>query len=242
MIMRLIVSIICIAMVSHFLAAETIVAYRGADGTLRKRIIPDWPKVVEVEGVGETEDLAVKDGLLKAVQQATGFTIDAQQEVQNDSLVKDRIATASRGRVVSYDVTKKKTRKGLLYVTVRAKIDRIAPKKDPLKPKEEMATCSHCNGNRYVKFDITCTRCRGEGVMPVIWKRGVGGRPYKTGGGECPMCRGIGKMQRSKICEKCRGKGKVPLASLPAATGESAQDSSDDFTTKESEGFGHSSM
>lgn len=190
--------------------ADTIVAYRGADGTLKKKIIPDWPKEVEAEGSGENEDFALKDAWIKAVQQATGLTVDANQEVLNDSVVTDRISTTSKGRVVSYKILDRRSANGLQYIKIRAKVAKVALKKDAPVAKEITMTCPDCNGGRYVKFDITCTKCRGEGVMQVIWKRGVGGRLYKTGGGECVQCRGVGKIQRTRSCERCHGKGKVP--------------------------------
>ena len=58
---------------------------------------------VEVDGVGATADEALKDCCRKAVAVVVGTIIDAETDVENDRLVRDRILTFSDGFVESYE-------------------------------------------------------------------------------------------------------------------------------------------
>ena len=56
-----------------------------------------------VDGVGATADEALKDCFRKAVSTVMGTIIDAETEVENDRLVRDRILTFTDGFVDSYE-------------------------------------------------------------------------------------------------------------------------------------------
>ncbi len=60
--------------------------------------------------------------------------------------------------------------------------------------------CAHCCGTGAIKT-LTCTACRGKGVLPIMTK------PTRI----CPTCRGSGDdlSNRAMYCLQCRGSGVV---------------------------------
>ena len=58
---------------------------------------------VVVDGVGATADEALKDCFRKAVSTVMGTIIDAETDVENDRLVRDRILTFTDGFVDTYE-------------------------------------------------------------------------------------------------------------------------------------------
>jgi len=61
--------------------------------------------------------------------------------------------------------------------------------------------CAHCDGTGAVNT-LTCTVCRGKGVLPAI------DGPTEL----CPKCKGTGDDRSAPAmdCLKCRGRGRIP--------------------------------
>ncbi len=94
------------------------------------------PTVVEATGEAAiveknrplARDRAIEDALRRAVEQACGTLVTASTEVRNNQLVNDKILTQAKGYVTGYDVVAEKEDKGVVRVTVKAKVgtDKLA--------------------------------------------------------------------------------------------------------------------
>lgn len=79
---------------------------------------------VEVEGVGmitggnlvRAREMAITDGLRKAVEQAIGIHLDSQTIVKNYVAIEDSILLQSHGYIASYDLLESWSSQGILYV------------------------------------------------------------------------------------------------------------------------------
>lgn len=79
-------------------------------------------KVVDAKGLGVGREDAIQDALRNAVGQAAGVSVASQTVVENFMVLKDAIATNSKGYVTGYDVTDE-TKTSVGYeVTVRASV------------------------------------------------------------------------------------------------------------------------
>lgn len=81
---------------------------------------------VRGKGVGETEAIALKDAYRDAIESAVGMYVDAEQEVENYRLVKDEILTQSNAVIEDYEITDKRNIRGLVSVTIVAKVRKQA--------------------------------------------------------------------------------------------------------------------
>jgi hypothetical protein len=82
-------------------------------------------KIVEVVGIGSTQDEAQKNALYLAVEQVVGAIVDAKSQVENDRIVKDQILTMSAGYVQDYQVIVPPAQKdGKYEIKIRAKVKR----------------------------------------------------------------------------------------------------------------------
>jgi|CXWL01.1.fsa_nt_gi hypothetical protein len=87
------------------------------------------PTAVEATGEAAVEknrplarDRAIEDALRRAVEQVCGTLVMSSSEVKNSQLVHDKILTQAKGYVAGYDVLSEKEEKGVLRITVRAKV------------------------------------------------------------------------------------------------------------------------
>ena len=89
---------------------------------------------VDARGVGISPDAALKDALTQAVQQAAGTLVDTKTLVKNETIMEDRILTASDGFVQSYEkyAEAKKNRQGLWTIRIKASVV-MKPLKQKLK-------------------------------------------------------------------------------------------------------------
>lgn len=189
--------------------AGVLAAFGGAFSET-KIMISREPSAKEVVAFGEGEDeaTAIRAASQRAIEQAYGFNLDAYQQVEGGEMVKDRVTTKTNASIASYEIVRKLVLpSGRVRVLIKARVRKNKPV--PKKPVDERVICPECEGRRYVKIEIVCTKCHGRGIMPIKVKAGIGGRNYRTGGGECPICRGVGKVSRTGNCSYCNGTGKV---------------------------------
>jgi len=77
-------------------AAESNVSFTGPTGN------PPAEKVMLVTGTGTDENSAIKNALARAVEKAVGVVVDAQNVVENEKLITEKILTYSDEIVSSY--------------------------------------------------------------------------------------------------------------------------------------------
>ena len=77
---------------------------------------------VKGRGVGEDKSAALKDAYRDAVERAVGLYVDAEQLVENDQIVKDRILTQSNAFIEKYKIISLNTKKGLVNVEILATV------------------------------------------------------------------------------------------------------------------------
>ena len=79
---------------------------------------------VNARGIGTTPDMALKDALSQAVQQAAGTIVDAKTLVENENVVEDKILTASDGFIRSYEKygEPRQNRHGLWTIKIKATV------------------------------------------------------------------------------------------------------------------------
>ncbi len=82
---------------------------------------------VKANGMGVTEDAALKNAYSNAVEQAIGLFVDAETIVKNDAIIDDKILTHSRGYIEHVDILKKNIQDGIYSVSILAKV-----RKEPL--------------------------------------------------------------------------------------------------------------
>ena len=77
---------------------------------------------VKGRGIGEDKSAALKDAYRDAVERAVGLYVDAEQMVENDEIVKDRILTQSNAFIEKYKIISLKTNRGLVNVEILATV------------------------------------------------------------------------------------------------------------------------
>lgn len=78
---------------------------------------------VMAKGMGVTVEEALKDSFQDAVERAVGVFVDAEQQVENDQLIRDQILTQSNGYIENYrKVSERKGANGLFEVKIVAKV------------------------------------------------------------------------------------------------------------------------
>ena len=82
-------------------------------------------KVVDSKGIGIAREDALQDALRNAVGQAAGVTVASQTVVENFLILKDAIATNSKGYITGYEITgETKTTDGYeVYVTASVSLE-----------------------------------------------------------------------------------------------------------------------
>lgn len=96
-------------------AARTTAVSAGDQGSRR----------VVVDGVGATPDEALKDAFRQAVAEVMGSIIDAETEVDNDRLMRDRVLTFTDGFVESFeDIETARREDGLVRRRIAATVGR----------------------------------------------------------------------------------------------------------------------
>ena len=78
---------------------------------------------VKGHGVGEDKTLALKDAFRDAVERAVGMYVDAEQQVANDALIKDKILVHSNAYIQDFSVSsEEKKRDGNVDVVIIATV------------------------------------------------------------------------------------------------------------------------
>ncbi|MFZ4596629.1 MAG: hypothetical protein ACOYOF_20410 [Verrucomicrobiaceae bacterium] len=80
-------------------------------------------QAVVADGVGKTENDALKDAFRNAVQQVVGLVLDADVLVRNDAVIRDQVLTYSDGFVHKYDVLSQRIENGLTHVRISAVVE-----------------------------------------------------------------------------------------------------------------------
>ena len=170
-------------------------------------------KFVEAAGVGETEEAALAEAFRNAIVRAGYLKVSARQQLSDGEMSYDEVATEANAYVDSYQILAKgkDPKTGMKKLKIRARIIPIPPssKIKYITPPSEVVRCPKCKGEGRVKFEVTCGKCRGAGLLPEVLKRGIGGRNYITGGGTCPKCNGKGVEYHTEVCQNCNGKRTV---------------------------------
>lgn len=171
------------------------------------------PRFVDVTGVGETEEEALTEAYGKAIVKAGYLKVSAKQKLSDGEMSYDEVATEAKAYIDTYQILArgKDPKTGMEKVKIKAKVIPIPPtsNKKYITPPTEIVRCPSCKGTGHVRYETTCGKCRGEGLLPEIVKRGIGGRNYVTGGGTCPKCRGKKVEEHDEICKECHGKRTV---------------------------------
>jgi len=82
-------------------------------------------QTVFAEGVGSTEEEALKDAFRAAVRQVVGEVVDGETLVKNEELVKDQVLTYSHGFIPEHKFTsEKRDDSGLFHIGIEAKVQR----------------------------------------------------------------------------------------------------------------------
>jgi len=82
--------------------------------------------------------------------------------------------------------------------------------------------CPTCGGCRRIRNATKCSRCNGQGKLPDLQKRGIGGRPYVMRGGECPACKGKGMLVKELTCAECKGAGYLLTPDMESGSNKSS--------------------
>lgn len=101
-------------------------------------------EIVNVEGRGTGTDKAeaLKDAYRDAVERAVGMYVDAEQQIKNEELVKDKILTQSNAYIEKYEVVRERKKpNGLFEVQIKADVKRSALTKKlrDVMPKQTFA-------------------------------------------------------------------------------------------------------
>ena len=78
---------------------------------------------ISVIGRGTTKEEAIQDALRIAVEKATGVFIYSVTDVENFQLVKDKIATISRGYVKNYEIMEEKNNENMIFLSVSVTVN-----------------------------------------------------------------------------------------------------------------------
>ena len=75
------------------------------------------------------------------------------------------------------------------------------------KQRVTTAVCQNCNGVKFLKEEMPCKRCNGEGVEAKV-KLGLNGTSRRVAS-KCPNCKGMGVEIKKTSCTTCKGTGRV---------------------------------
>jgi len=85
---------------------------------------------VVATGVGTDSNMATKNGIRAAVEQAVGTYISSETIITNDIMLEDKIYSYSDGYVKEMKIISSRTKGGLVYVKIEAKVVASALKRD----------------------------------------------------------------------------------------------------------------
>jgi len=85
---------------------------------------------VVATGVGTDSDMAIKNGIRAAVEQAVGTYISSETIITNNILLEDKIYSYSGGYVKEMKIISSRTEGGLVYVKIEARVVASALKRD----------------------------------------------------------------------------------------------------------------
>ena len=77
---------------------------------------------VVATGAGSSPEEALQNAYSAAIEQAVGVLVDAETQVENDQIIREKILTFSRGFVQKYDEVKRWDKGGVHFVRIRAKV------------------------------------------------------------------------------------------------------------------------
>lgn len=86
--------------------------------------LPDGGVVVEVDGIGRSDEDALKDAYNQAVRKVVGVLVDAETFVRNDRVISDQIISYSDGLVTKCERLGRSVVGNLVRVRVRAVVER----------------------------------------------------------------------------------------------------------------------
>ena len=96
----------------------------GEDDSDKAKTDSSAIQTVVAEGVGTTDDDALKDAFRAAVRQVVGAVVDTETLVKNDEVVKDQVLTYSNGFIKNYKPVSTKKHGGLVRTTIKATVER----------------------------------------------------------------------------------------------------------------------
>ena len=79
-------------------------------------------RVVTAEGEGESKDEALSRAMRSAVEKGVGVIVDSETMVQKNQLISDKVYTAVKGYINSYDVIEQSEDEGLFTVRIKASV------------------------------------------------------------------------------------------------------------------------
>lgn len=131
--MKFILTVFC-AFTSFALFGQGVVTLETGNSTSSQ------PKTVKVQGrgVGATRDSALKDAYRDAIERAIGVYVDAEQIVQNNELVSDKILTHSNAYIEDYKIIKEYTENNIITIRILASVkqDTLTRKLSDVMPKQ----------------------------------------------------------------------------------------------------------
>lgn len=131
--MKFIFTVLC-AFTSFGLFGQGVVTFDIGNGTSAQ------PKTVKVQGrgIGVTRDSALKDAYRDAIERAIGVYVDAEQIVQNDELVSDKILTHSNAYIEDYKIIKESTENNIITIRILASVkqDTLTRKLSDVMPRQ----------------------------------------------------------------------------------------------------------
>ena len=131
--MKFIFTVLC-AFTSFGLFGQGVVTLETGNSTSSQ------PKTVKVQGrgIGVTRDSALKDAYRDAIERAIGVYVDAEQIVQNDELVSDKILTHSNAYIEDYKIIKESTENNIITIRILASVkqDTLTRKLSDVMPKQ----------------------------------------------------------------------------------------------------------
>ena len=84
---------------------------------------PSGTSVVFAEGVGTTQNEALRDAFRNAVQRVVGVFVDSETLVKNDAIISDKVLTFSDGAIKKYEELESSDNKGLFRVKIKAAVE-----------------------------------------------------------------------------------------------------------------------
>lgn len=154
----------------------------------------------------------VKQNLSRLKQGMSNETLakihDKYSEVKCSELLKNFVeavqdADAQGDNQSALEVVLNTYRKKFL-TELSARMDNIINKDNG---KVKLAKCPSCNGLKYIKDEMTCNQCNGQGNQEKV-KLGLNGTSRRVVG-KCTQCKGKGKTTKMKRCTTCNGMGRV---------------------------------